>query len=117
MIKKRIISAVLAPAMSFSAVSGLTGTAFAADSSRSGNQNYYSNQGELNEAAFVSLPTGAVQTQEWLQQQLLLQKHGLTGQIMDLYPKYSEDSGWRGGNGESRETTAYYMGDLVFWPL
>lgn len=35
-------------------------------------QDYYPNTGELQEAAFIQLPMGAVQAEEWLLQQLYL---------------------------------------------
>ena len=42
-----------------------------------GNLNYFSNQGKLNENAFVQLPMGAVEAKDWLKQQLYLQKTAL----------------------------------------
>lgn len=80
---------------------------------RTGNLNYFSNQGELNESAFVQLPMGAVEAKDWLKQQLYLQKNGLTGAIHDEYALYGENNGWRGGTGDGWEKGAYYLRGLA----
>ena len=80
---------------------------------REGNQNYYSNQGELVDDAFTMLPLGAVQPEEWLREQLLLQKEGLLGNMQDNYPIYSDSNGWRGGSGDTWEKGPYYFRGLM----
>ena len=80
---------------------------------REGNQNYYSNQGKLVDDAFTMLPLGAVQPEEWLREQLLLQKEGLLGNMQDKYPIYSASNGWRGGSGDTWEKGPYYFRGLM----
>ena len=94
------------------AVSLFVSPAFAAD--RSGNINYYSNQGALRDDAFVTLPLSAVKASGWLENQLLLQKNGLTGH-MHLFNEYNATtSRWLGaGSGEAWERGPYYMRGLV----
>ena len=82
-------------------------------SEREGNQNYFSNQGELVDDAFTMLPLGAVQPEEWLREQLLLQKEGLLGNMQDNYPIYSDSNGWRGGSGDTWEKGPYYFRGLT----
>ena len=107
---RRTISCLLCIAMLLSF--GIT--AFADnESQRRGNQSYYSNQGDLQEDAFTTLPLGAVQPKEWLKEQLLLQKEGLLGNMQDNYPIYSSSNGWRGGNGDTWEKGPYYLRGLT----
>lgn len=82
-------------------------------SEREGNQNYFSNQGKLVDDAFTMLPLGAVQPEEWLREQLLLQKEGLLGNMQDKYPIYSDSNGWRGGSGDTWEKGPYYFRGLT----
>ena len=82
-------------------------------SEREGNQNYFSNQGKLVDDAFTMLPLGAVQPEEWLREQLLLQKEGLLGNMQDNYPIYSDSNGWRGGSGDTWEKGPYYFRGLT----
>jgi hypothetical protein len=81
---------------------------------RRGNANYYSNQGSLQDDAFVVLPLSAVKASGWLENQLLLQKNGLTGN-MYLFNEYNEaTSRWLGAaSGEAWERGPYYMRGLV----
>ncbi len=80
---------------------------------RRGNSNYLSNQGELMDTPLVQLPVGAVRARGWLENQLLLQKDNLTGN-MKGYNDYNEaTSAWLGSSGESWERGPYYMRGLV----
>ncbi|WP_343252989.1 beta-L-arabinofuranosidase domain-containing protein [Ligaoa zhengdingensis] len=109
---KRLISTVLAVAMALSTATGLSTTAYA-ETPRVGNQNYYSNQGDLEPSPFVQLPMSAVQAKGWLKEQLLLQKNGLTGEMHDLYEMYKGTNGWRGGSGDGWERGPYYARGLI----
>ena len=107
---RRLVCLVLCMAM----IASFGITAFAENTeARRGNQNYYSNQGALQEDAFTTLPLGAVQPKEWLKEQLLLQKEGLLGNMQDNYPIYSASNGWRGGNGDTWEKGPYYFRGLT----
>ena len=114
--KKRIISFLLSITMIAGACFPSMPPVHAAASTQQvqqvqeiGNLNYFSNQGKLNENAFVQLPMGAVEAKDWLKQQLYLQKNGLTGAIHDQYSLYGPDNGWRGGKGDGWEKGAYYL--------
>ena len=86
---QRAVSIVLAAAMtlgsSLQAVAAPSGSA----EGRRGNSNYLSNQGELMDTPLVQLPVGAVRARGWLENQLLLQKDNLTGN-MKGYNDYNE---------------------------
>lgn len=105
----KLVSLTLAIVLSLSCL----GYANAA-SARRGNQNYLGTQGALVETPFVSLPPGAVQAREWLLNQLLLQKNGVTGH-MHLFNEYNaESSAWLGkSGGEAWERGPYYLRGLV----
>ena len=118
--KKRIISFLLSITMIAGACFPSMPPVHAAASTQQvqqvqeiGNLNYFSNQGKLNENAFVQLPMGAVEAKDWLKQQLYLQKNGLTGAIHDQYSLYGPDNGWRGGKGDGWEKGAYYLRGLT----
>ncbi|WP_343274646.1 family 16 glycoside hydrolase, partial [Ligaoa zhengdingensis] len=110
-ILKRTLSVVLSAAMICSPL-----TAFAQGESgakKLASQNYYSNQGELNETAFIQLPMGAVKAEDWLLQQMYYQKNGLTGNLQENYSIYGPNNGWRGGNGDNWEKGPYFLRGLV----
>lgn len=65
-----------------------------AESPRRGNVNYVSNQGELLETPLVQLPLGAVKARDWLENQLLLQKDNLTGNMKKFNNYNYETSEW-----------------------
>jgi len=79
-----------------------------------GNTNYVNNQGALLDDAFAELPLSAVKASGWLENQLLLQKNGLSGH-MYLFGDYSDTgSMWLGApSGEAWERGPYYMRGLV----
>lgn len=119
--KKRLISGILAVATVCSMLTGMGTTAFA-ETQRTGNQNYFTNQGRLMDSAFAQLPLGAVQGEAWIEEQLLLQKHGLTGAMQDFegaFADYGSQSAWQGGNGDSWENGPYYFRGLtaLAWTL
>lgn len=78
----------------------------------SGNPKLNFGQGRLRKMHFAGLPLGAVKPRGWLSDQLSLQRHGFFDD-MELCPDYSDESGWRGGNGESWENGPYYLRGLV----
>ena len=107
----RGLAALLSAALLLSALPGSAGMAAAATEKR-GNDAYVSNQGELLDEAFEALPLGAVQPAGWLEDQLTLQKDGITG-AMEAYEIYGPNSAWLGGNGDSWEKGPYYVRGLV----
>ena len=88
--------------------------AAAEEPTRRGNVNYLANQGELMETPLIQLPLGAVKARGWLENQLLLQRDNLTGN-MSLFNDYNEEtSAWLGApNGENWERGPYYLRGLV----
>ncbi len=84
----------------------------AAETPRAGSSNYVSNQGALEQEQFITLPLGAVTPAGWLEDQLLLQRNGIT-EAMEDYDNYGSNSGWLGGTGESWEKGPYYVRGLV----
>lgn len=61
---------------------------------------------------FEQLPLGSVKPKGYLETQLTLQAKNITGN-MELYPEFSEKSGWLGGDGENWERGTYYTRGLV----
>ena len=82
--------------------------------SRRGNQNYVSNQGELLETPLVQLPLGAVKARDWLENQLLLQKDNLTGNMKKFNNYNYETSEWLNHqSGDNWEKGTYFFRGLV----
>lgn len=75
---------------------------------------YLNNQGKLTETPLIQLPLGAVQAESWLENQLLLMKNGITGN-MKTYEDYNmESSEWLNGNsGEAWENGPYFARGLT----
>lgn len=116
--KKRVLSLILSLAL---LGSSFLITAVPAKAAKNGEEkateetsrNNVTNQGKLNTNAFIQLPMGAVSAKNWLQQQLYLQKNGLTSAIHDQYELYGPNNGWRGGTGDGWEKGAYYLRGLI----
>jgi len=66
----------------------------------SANDHYNSSRSPLIETPFVRLPLGSVTADGWLEQQLILQKDGLTGHAEELYSDIG-NSAWTGGSNDS----------------
>ncbi len=78
----------------------------------SANDYYNSSRSPLIETPFVRLPLGSVKADGWLEQQLTLQKDGLTGHAEELYGDIG-DSAWTGGSNDSWERGPYYAKGLI----
>lgn len=61
--------------------------------------------------SFALLPLGAVRAESWLENQLIMMKNGITGE-MEKYPDYIQ-SEWLGVTGENWERGPYYLRGLV----
>ena len=48
------------------------------------NSNYVSNRAPLQPLNFIKLPVGAIKPKGWVEKTLLLQKHGLSGQLGEI---------------------------------
>ena len=109
---RRAAACVLAVSMLCSMA--LPSAAAVSEADRRGNANYLANQGELLETPLIQLPLGAVKARGWLENQLLLQKDNLTGN-MHLYNDYNkETSQWLGASsGDDWERGPYYLRGLV----
>jgi len=62
--------------------------------------------------AYIKLPTGAVEPEGWLKDQLQIQADGLTGHLDDFWEDLV-NSGWKDKGGESWERGPYYLDGLV----
>ncbi|MFC1601233.1 beta-L-arabinofuranosidase domain-containing protein [Candidatus Sumerlaeota bacterium] len=78
----------------------------------SANDYYNSSRAPLIDTPFVRLPLGSVKADGWLEQQLILQKNGLTGHAEELYGDIG-DSAWIGGSNDSWERGPYYAKGLI----
>ena len=78
---------------------------------------YLNNQGELKENPLIQLPLGSVQADSWLENQLLLMKNGLTGNMRYFNDYNEQTSAWLGAanpsSGGSWENGPYYARGLV----
>jgi hypothetical protein len=80
------------------------------------NSNYISNQVPLIDTPFVPLPLGSIRATGWLNNELMMQKNGLTGYGADIYGnEINPNNGWAGGvwGTSSGEALPYYLKGLV----
>ena len=111
---KRILCALLAVVMLLS--TGIM-TAFAEEVSAkagSGESAYLNNQGQLEETELIQLPLGTVRAKGWLENQLLLMKNGITGNMKN-YEDYNYDTSYWLNNksGDNWENGMYFLRGLV----
>jgi Putative glycosyl hydrolase of unknown function (DUF1680). len=123
--KKHLLQKATAWILSISLIAGCGLTAVATEKSAlSGTGQakaavgvYQNNQGKLKENPFIQLPLGAVRADSWLENQLLLMKQGLTGN-MKYFPDYNkETSAWLGssltGSHATWENGPYFLRGLM----
>ena len=77
------------------------------------NNNYVFNAQPLVNKPFASLPIGSIEAKGWLENQLLLQKDGITSIVEEVSEDSCSNSGWLGGNGDNWERSTYYTRGLV----
>ena len=76
--------------------------------------NYRNNRQPLKEKEFIALPLGAIKPHGWLEETLIRQKNGMTGQLDRLYPSVMGDrNGWLGGDGDQWERGPYWIDGLL----
>ncbi|MBP5482942.1 MAG: glycoside hydrolase family 127 protein [Bacteroidales bacterium] len=72
------------------------------------------NRAPLAPNRFTGLPIGAIKADGWLQEQLLRQASGLTGQLDQVYPQVmGPDNAWLGGEGDAWERGPYWLDGLL----
>jgi DUF1680 family protein len=75
---------------------------------------YVTNRAPLRENPYLELPLGSIQAEGWLEEMLVRQKNGSTGQLDVLYPKVMGDNnGWLGGDGDQWERGPYWIHGLL----
>ncbi len=77
-------------------------------------QNYRNNRAPLVEKPYMELPLGSIKPQGWLNEMLLRQQQGATGQLDRLYPTVmGSRNGWLGGDGDQWERGPYWIDGLL----
>ena len=64
-------------------------------------------------SSFYPFPLTAIRPKGWLLKQLEIQANGLGGHLDEFWPDVGPESGWLGGNGESREFGPYFLDGLL----
>jgi len=67
----------------------------------------------LTPSAFSNLPFGSIRPRGFLAEQMRLDSSGLAGHLGEIFNDVDDQSGWRGGGGESWERGPYYARGLV----
>lgn len=77
-------------------------------------QNYLNNRPPLVQKPYMELPLGSIKPKGWLQEMLIRQKQGATGQLDKLYPTVmGTRNGWLGGDGDQWERGPYWIDGLL----
>ncbi|MDQ1139177.1 beta-L-arabinofuranosidase domain-containing protein [Pedobacter agri] len=77
------------------------------------NAQYLKPKPGLIETPFQELPLGAIQAKGWLEEMLVRQKNGATGNLDKLYPLMNQRNGWLGGDGDQWERGPYWIDGLL----
>ncbi|AQG79421.1 beta-L-arabinofuranosidase domain-containing protein [Spirosoma montaniterrae] len=89
-------------------------TLIATAQTRSSVAPYLNNRAPLRPNPYIELPLGAIKPQGWLNEMLVRQKTGMTGQLDKLYPLVmNQRNGWLGGDGDQWERGPYWIDGLV----
>lgn len=76
--------------------------------------NYVNNRAPLVQKPYIQLPLGAIRANGWLEEMLIRQRDGATGQLDQLYPSVMGDrNGWLGGDGDQWERGPYWIDGLL----
>ena len=77
-------------------------------------QNHDFNRAPLLEKDYAQLPLGSIKAAGWLEDQLVLMRNGMTGNLDKLYPQVMGDrNGWLGGDGDVWERGPYWIDGLL----
>ncbi len=77
-------------------------------------QQYIANRSPLRQNPYIELPLGSIKAEGWLEEMLLRQKHGSTGNLDELWPEImGENNGWLGGDGDQWERGPYWIHGLL----
>jgi len=77
-------------------------------------QNYINNRSPLKPKPYVELPLGSIKPTGWLNEMLIRQKNGATGNLDELYPQVmGARNGWLGGDGDQWERGPYWIDGLL----
>jgi hypothetical protein len=77
-------------------------------------QNHDFNRAPLLEKDYAQLPLGSIKASGWLEDQLVLMREGMTGNLDTLYPQVMGDrNGWLGGDGDVWERGPYWIDGLL----
>ena len=75
---------------------------------------YQNNRHPLRPNPYIELPLGAIKPKGWLQEMLVRQKTGSSGQLDKLYPRVmGMRNGWLGGDGDQWERGPYWIDGLL----
>ncbi|MGY3055292.1 hypothetical protein ACVWYG_003507 [Pedobacter sp. UYEF25] len=77
------------------------------------NAQYITPKPGLIETPYQELPLGAIKAKGWLQEMLVRQKNGATGNLDKLYPLMNQRNGWLGGDGDQWERGPYWIDGLL----
>lgn len=76
--------------------------------------NYTNNRYPLIQKPYMELPLGSIKPKGWLNEMLMRQKKGATGQMDILYPEVmGSRNGWLGGDGDQWERGPYWIDGLL----
>lgn len=76
--------------------------------------NYSNNRQPLLQKEYTELPLGTIKPKGWMEQQLLLMKNGMTGNLDQIYePVMGKRNGWLGGDGDVWERGPYWIDGLL----
>ncbi len=79
-----------------------------------GEPQYLNNREPLVPKPYIELPLGSIRAKGWLEEMLLRQASGATGQMDILYPEVmGERNGWLGGDGDQWERGPYWIDGLL----
>lgn len=67
----------------------------------------------LVETPYQELPLGSIKARGWLEEMLIRQKNGATGNLDKLYPLMNKRNGWLGGDGDQWERGPYWIDGLL----
>ncbi|GAA0537293.1 glycoside hydrolase family 127 protein [Chitinophaga japonensis] len=86
----------------------------AAQEKKKGTGTTIESRASLRQNPYRELPLGAIRARGWLQEMLLRQKSGATGNLDKLYSEVmGERNGWRGGDGDQWERGPYWIDGLL----